>query len=259
MVSVGSSSENQGPGDSLDPNYPQELGPCLLNCPLAPGARAPWAKLLGRFFFSFLFFLFLFVSLLFFSFLYFSCLLFFSFFFLSFLFFLSSCFFLCVFSLNSIYYAVIFGALLSRCRTKTRPLKRRKNLEMRKLHIVFKRPTVKRTILKLFSFSVLRSWQRVLFTRVFLFFMDVVFPTTPSTQLLFAVAFVQALGQKKEKKKKKRKREEEKKRKRRREEAKRPQNHKSFVRIVAESFAQGGGGNHLGETFWTNYVNSLGN
>ena len=40
------------------------------------------------------------------------------------------------------------------------------------------------------------------FTPAFLFFMDVVFPTTtPSTQLLFAVAFVQALGQKKEKKK----------------------------------------------------------
>ena len=80
--------ENQGQGDSLDPNYPQEVGPCLLNCHLALGARAPWAKLLGGFFFFFFFF-FLFFSFLFFSFL------FFSFLFFSFLFFSSLFLLLC--------------------------------------------------------------------------------------------------------------------------------------------------------------------
>ena len=60
------------------------------------------------------------------------------------------------------------------------------------MQIAFKHPLVKRTILKFVSFSVLRSWKRVLFTRVFLFFMNVVFPTTPSTQLPLVLAFVHA-------------------------------------------------------------------
>ncbi len=59
-------------------------------------------------------------------------------------------FFVCLFSLNSIYWAVILAALLSRRSAKTRPQKRTKNIEMRKLHIAFGRPIVKRTILKLF-------------------------------------------------------------------------------------------------------------
>ena len=113
---------------------------------LSPGSWSTCSlgETFGSFFFFF--FLFLFVSLLFCSFLHFSYLvfsffffsfLFFSFLFFSFLFFSSLCFFLCVFSLNSIYYALIRAALWSRCSAKTRPQKRKKNIEMRKWHIAF--------------------------------------------------------------------------------------------------------------------------
>ena len=85
-------------------------------------------------------------------------------------------------------------ACVSRFWSEAASQKRRKNFEMITLHIPFERPTVKRTILKFFLRSLVRSWKKVFFTPALLFFMDVVFPTTPSTQLLIAVAFVPPLG-----------------------------------------------------------------
>ena len=72
--------------------------------------------------------------------------------------------------------------------------KKKKKIEMRKLHITVKRLHVKRTILKLFLRSLVRSTKRVFFIHSFSSFMDVFLGTIHPAQLTFLVAFVEPLG-----------------------------------------------------------------